>query len=222
MIKELNIARNFKKPIFPIYLENVELDGFYLVHLLGIQSVFKHEYGDNEDLFIQSCVDALIEDFNLKPNEEDNLAKTQYDNDIVEKLAQGLYEYNAREFDLEPSFENASSDIKNHSFKTAKNWIGALNQLGYQIVGSDALGQSVDKFSNPEVLKLANTIHDLWYQDKINQGRVHGVTPDKENRITPLLVPFSSLNRSIQDKAFKEVNSIPTVVESVDLKIVRD
>lgn len=227
MVKELNIARNFKKPIFPIYLENVELDGFYLVHMLGIQSVLKHEYGDNEDLFIQSCVDALIEDFNLKPDEsnieEKDLAKTpQYDNDIVEKLAQGLYEHNAREFDLEPSFENASSDIKNHSFKTAENWIVALNQLKYRIVTSDALGQSVNKFSDPEVLKLANTIHDLWRQDKINQGWTYGVKMDRKNRTTPFLVPWDNLDRNIQNKAIDEVNSIPIVVESVDLKIVHD
>ena len=67
MIKEFSIARNFKKPIFPIYLEDVQLDGFYLVHMLGKQSIFRHNYHDDESLFIQSCIDALKEDFNLKP-----------------------------------------------------------------------------------------------------------------------------------------------------------
>lgn len=224
MIKELNIARNFKKPIFPIYLENVELDGFYLVHMLGIQSVFKHEYGDDEDLFIQSCVDALIEDFNLKPKETiiEETATPLYDSPIVQKLARGLHEYNAREHNLEASFENASDEIKNHSFKIAKNWIFALNQINYQIVSRDDLGQPVNSFTEPEVSYLAKIIHKLWCQDKIDQGWMYGEKKDMKNRTTPFLVPWHDLNYNAQVKTFYEVNSIPRVVDLADLKIVRD
>ena len=65
LIKEFSIARHFEKPILPIYLEDIELDGYYLIHLLGIQGIYKHEY-HNEELFIKACVDAFIKEFNLK------------------------------------------------------------------------------------------------------------------------------------------------------------
>ena len=68
LIKEFSIARHFSKNILPIYLDDVELDGFYLIHLLGIQSIFRHDYGNNDNAFIKACVDAFINEFDLPKN----------------------------------------------------------------------------------------------------------------------------------------------------------
>lgn len=66
LIKELNVAKETKRKRLPIYLENVELDGFYLMNYSGKQSILKHEYSNNEDMFIEACV-ATFKSFGLEP-----------------------------------------------------------------------------------------------------------------------------------------------------------
>ena len=71
MIREFSIARKLKKDILPIYLEDVELDGYYLINLLDRQAIMKYEYGDKDELFIQACVDVFVNEFHLQNNSPD-------------------------------------------------------------------------------------------------------------------------------------------------------
>ena len=69
LVKELAVAVHLNKKCLPIYLDNVDLDGYYLMHYLGIQSIFKFDYNDNDDEFIEDCISAF-RDFGIKPNNE--------------------------------------------------------------------------------------------------------------------------------------------------------
>lgn len=71
LIKELSVANDAKIERLPIFLEDVKLSGFYLMHYLGKQSIFKHDYGDNEDMFIDACI-AAFKSFGLEPNSSQN------------------------------------------------------------------------------------------------------------------------------------------------------
>jgi hypothetical protein len=59
LIKELSVAIHLGKKCLPIYLDKVDLDGFYLMHYLHKQSILKFEYNDNEDMFIEACIVAF-------------------------------------------------------------------------------------------------------------------------------------------------------------------
>ena len=48
LVKELSVAIDEKIDRFPIFLEDVRLSGFFQVHYAGMQSIFRHEYGDDE------------------------------------------------------------------------------------------------------------------------------------------------------------------------------
>lgn len=78
LIKEFTVANNSKIKRLPIYLEDVQLSGFYLMHYLGRQSIFKHEYDNNEDMFIDSCISAF-KSFGLEPNKIYSKNKTPID-----------------------------------------------------------------------------------------------------------------------------------------------
>lgn len=67
LVKELNVAIERKKERMPIFLEDIALDGFYLMHYPGLQSIFRHEFGSNEDMFIDECVRAFKNDFGIEP-----------------------------------------------------------------------------------------------------------------------------------------------------------
>ena len=61
MVKESGIAQYLEVPILAIFLEpDVKLKGYYLTNFLNKQSIYRKEYGDNEDLFIETCIDAFM------------------------------------------------------------------------------------------------------------------------------------------------------------------
>lgn len=67
LIKEAYVAIHLDKKCLPIYLDKVDLDGFYLMHYLGKQSILKFDYKNNEEKFIEACLSAF-KDFGIKPN----------------------------------------------------------------------------------------------------------------------------------------------------------
>lgn len=67
LVKEASVAINLGKEYLPIYLDDVNLDGFYLMHYLGKQSILKFEYGDDEEKFIEACVTAFKENYGIEP-----------------------------------------------------------------------------------------------------------------------------------------------------------
>jgi hypothetical protein len=67
LVKEASVAIHLGKEYLPIYLDNVDLAGFYLMHYLGKQSILKFDYGDNEEKFIEACVSAFKDDYGIEP-----------------------------------------------------------------------------------------------------------------------------------------------------------
>ncbi len=83
LIKELTVANMTKRKRLPIFLDNVELDGFYLMHYLGKQSILKHEYGKNDDMFIEACI-STFKNFGLEPKE---IQSSNNDSVVLEDLS---------------------------------------------------------------------------------------------------------------------------------------
>lgn len=62
MVKESDIAQYLEVPILAIYpeLEEFKLRGYYLTNYLKKQSLYRHDYGENEDIFIERCVEVFM------------------------------------------------------------------------------------------------------------------------------------------------------------------
>lgn len=65
LIKEAYVAIHLGKECLPIYLDEVDLAGFYLMHYLGKQSILRFDYKNNEERFIEACISAF-NDFGIK------------------------------------------------------------------------------------------------------------------------------------------------------------
>lgn len=66
LVKELAVAVHLDKKCLPIYLDEIDLKGYYLMHYLGIQSILKFDFEDNEEKFIEACISAFS-DFGIEP-----------------------------------------------------------------------------------------------------------------------------------------------------------
>lgn len=67
LVKEASVAIHLGKEYLPIYLDKVDLAGFYVMHYLGKQSILKFDYGDNEEKFIEACISAFKDDYGIEP-----------------------------------------------------------------------------------------------------------------------------------------------------------
>lgn len=65
-VKELHVASQQKIPCLPIYLEDVDLNGFYIMHY-GTQPILKFKQNDED--FIKSCI-STFKDFGVEPNSQ--------------------------------------------------------------------------------------------------------------------------------------------------------
>lgn len=68
LVKELSVALHLGKECLPIFLDDVDLAGFYLMHYLNKQSILKPEYKNNEEMFIEACINAFKK-LGINPNE---------------------------------------------------------------------------------------------------------------------------------------------------------
>lgn len=66
MKKELDVAIETDTKILPVFLDDVKLKGKYRMQLRGLHSIFRHEYGD-EDEFIAKCIDVFTNHFHIEP-----------------------------------------------------------------------------------------------------------------------------------------------------------
>jgi len=76
---ELQTAKEEGRRFFPIFLDDVKLKRMYRSYLGGKQSIYRHEYGDDEKSFIEDCMTIFKDSFDLKP-----------DNDIVVEDSTGI------------------------------------------------------------------------------------------------------------------------------------
>ncbi len=148
-----------------------------------------------------------------------NTIKSQY----MEKLENG----EEIDKDFQNKYENLCSydelipQLKIANIRQAKSIPYKLNIIGCEIVGPDDEREAITEFSPEEVLDLAIVEHEEWCKEKIGTGWTYGEEKDVENLITPYLVPWDELDEETQQLDIDPVKNIPSLVDSIGLKIVK-
>lgn len=66
---------------------------------------------------------------------------------------------------------------------------------------------------NDEILalteRIAENVHDVWAQGRISEGWTYGPVKDAQQKVTPLLVPYSQLPES--EKAYDRNTAMETI-----------
>ena len=70
--------------------------------------------------------------------------------------------------------------------------------------------------------KIAENVHEVWAEGRINEGWTYGVVRDDEKKETPCLVPYAELTES--EKAYDKNTALETLklIVALGYKIHKD
>jgi hypothetical protein len=136
-------------------------------------------------------------------------------NGEIDEEAQKEYEEKTK------PFEELSSHLKLANIRQARSIPRKLNMIGCELANLSDKREGISEFSDEELIDLAIIEHDEWCEEKIGQGWKYGEERDDSELIHDCLVPWEELTPDIQQYDIDPVKNIPSLVESIGLKIVR-
>jgi hypothetical protein len=76
-------------------------------------------------------------------------------------------------------------------------------------------------FTSEEVERLAELEHIRWLEERTAEGWKLGPEKNKDQKITPWLIPYSQLPDEMKEFDRYPVRNIPAILARIDLKVVR-
>lgn len=118
-------------------------------------------------------------------------------------------------------FHELTSQLKIANIRQARSIPHKLNMVGCELANMSDSREAITEFNEDEILDLARFEHDEWCEEKLGTGWRYGEEKDIENLVTPYLVPWDDLSPEIQQYDIDPVKNIPSLIDSIGLKIVR-
>ena len=118
-------------------------------------------------------------------------------------------------------FDDLPAQLKIANIRQARSIPVKLAMIGCELANQSDERQAITEFSDDEVEDLAIYEHDEWCREKIGTGWVYGEEKDIENLVTPYLVSWDDLTEDIKDFDRDPVRNIPSLMQSIGLKVVR-
>ena len=139
-----------------------------------------------------------------------------------EKKAKGELDDITREkYENLGDFESLSSHLKLANIRQARFIPKKLNMIGCELANLSDKREAITEFLDDEVLDLAIYEHDRWCEEKIGMGWKYGEVRDDSKLIHDCLVPWEDLTPEVKQYDIDPVKNIPSLVQSIGLKIVR-
>lgn len=205
-----------------------------LKHVLSIPSIFERGFSIFTDVqqdnnILREIVKSEIQAPNTLLRNVENLAfqiHQQYIDTTTaqyeEKKAKGELDDQTKEkYENLTDFVGLSSHLKIANIRQARSIPKKLNMIGCELANLSDKREAITEFSEDEVIDLAMYEHDEWCEEKISQGWTYGEVRDDDNLIHDCLVPWDDLTPEIQQYDIDPVKNIPSLVNSIGLKIVR-
>ena len=174
-----------------------------------------YDFSQAPDVLLRNVENLAIlihEDYN-------NTIKKQYQ----EKLDKGeeIDEELQKKYDGIIPYEELSPQLKIANIRQARSIPIKLDMVGCELADISDEREAIESFSDEEVEDLAIFEHDEWCKEKIGTGWEYGPEKDTDNYITPYLVPWDDLTEDIKDYDREPVRNIPSLMQSLGLKVVR-
>lgn len=149
--------------------------------------------------------------------------------DVITELAQTSFlryttDRIASQADQEfATFASLPSDLRDSSIAYISSIHQKLDTLGYEVLpaGSCYPDRCVASFTASEVECLAILEHRRWLRERQKAGWRYGATKDVEHRRSPYMVPWEELPDRAKEWNRSAVRSIPSLLASVNLAVVK-
>ncbi len=121
------------------------------------------------------------------------------------------------------TFATLPADLRNSSIAYISSIHSKLEALGYEVLpaGSCYPDRCVGEFTASEVECLAILEHRRWLKEREHAGWRYGEIKDVEAKRSPYMVPWEELPDRAKEWNRSAVRSIPALLASVNLAIVR-
>ena len=200
--------------------------------VLSINSAF--QFGlrittDVKEHFVTTNIDENIQGPDILLRNVENLAilihehyndttRKEY-NDAVENGE--VSEELQKKYDELKSYHELSPQLKIANIRQARSIPTKLNMIGCEIANENDERPAITEFAPEEVEDLAIFEHDEWCKEKEGTGWTYGEVKDTDNFITPYLVPWDGLTEEIKEFDRDPVRNIPSLMQSIGLKVVK-
>ena len=151
----------------------------------------------------------------------------QYNNTIKRQYQEKLDNNEEIDEDLQLKYDGIkpyaelSPQLKIANIRQARSIPTKLEMIGCELADLSDEREAIEEFSDDEVEDLAIFEHDEWCEEKIGTGWRYGPVKDTDNYITPYLVSWDELTEDIKDFDREPVRNIPSLMKSIDLKVVK-
>jgi hypothetical protein len=112
-------------------------------------------------------------------------------------------------------------DFKQSNRKQADDMYNKLSAINCWLEPLIAWDEPLFKFTDKEVEKLAELEHLRWNEERIAEGWKFGPIKNKDQKITPWLIPYDQLPEEMKEFDRDPVRNIPALLARIDLKVVR-
>ncbi len=200
--------------------------------ILGLQ--FDHaEFNESVNIFISMSDDLTYETFsqNIRPYGLASKVCTHEEicGELLDKKAISFHnnylnkrrkEKDFGKKDADVLWEELSQEYKDSNRKAADHIGVKMRAIGCEIVENDDPRPEVI-ISQEELLMLSKLEHNRWNAERSLAGWTYHKTRNNSVRKTPDLITWENLTKEIQEYDINAVLSIPEVLASVGLKVVR-
>lgn len=194
LIRELKVAEYADKNYLPIYLDDIRLEGFYLMHYLGIQSIYMHDYCDEES-FINACMETFENDFGIRPG-------------AVEKPESPAIQINGTDLGIqtgETSESTGKAPFQDYGSDEASLSDKPYIYVSYAHSDAGSVIEDIERFRNLGV--------NLWY----DQDMIPGL--DWDAQIANAISGCSAVMIFLSRNSVESVNVRNEIYFALDLKI---
>ncbi len=167
------------------------------------------------------------EQLRLHVDEEQFYRHLMYDSFFSEKIdniaaalyrKRGLLCENERKTTDGEIWDHIKKEVKGYIYSQVKHIPGALNKINYELISVHEQPETI-KFSDNEVIILAEYEHKKFSLDKKQAGWKFGFDFDEDKKKDPMLVPWSSLDKNYQNHIIESIKAWPEILAKANFKI---
>ncbi len=119
------------------------------------------------------------------------------------------------------AWHELDEDFKQSNRKQADHIHNKLQAVNCGLEPLISWDEPLFEFTPDEVEKLAELEHLRWNEERSADGWKFGPIKNKDQKITPWLIPYSQLPEEMKDFDRDPVRNIPALLARIDLKVVR-